>query len=249
MKTPFDAALAAWAAHADEAARAAEATAPDDMIRCDGTWYVGVNALPNDGSGRLPGGPPLPAGVSDIARAVAGRDFEMDRAQASVCHTGYPRRGTEDGEAAFGYRLRRDAAHVDGLLPIGPERRRKLIERHAFILGVPLNTAPEGAAPFVIWEGSHEVMRAAFRDAFGDLAPSAWPEKDLTEAYHAARRRCFETLPRVEIAARPGEAYIAHRLSLHGVAPWGDAKPGRRAVAYFRPDLGRHDDDWWLSAP
>lgn len=248
MRLPFDPALAAWAAHADGAAKAAEAAAPADMIRCDGTWYVGVNALPNDGAGRLPGGPPLPDALGDVARAVGGRAFQMDRAQASVCHTGYPRKGAEE-EAAYGYRLRRDAAHVDGLLPIGPDRRRKLMERHALILGLPLNEAPEGAAPFVIWEGSHEVMREAFRAAFADAPPSTWAERDVTEVYHAARRRCFETLARVEIAAKPGEAYIAHRLSLHGVAPWGEAAPGRRAVAYFRPDPGGHDDDWWLSAP
>ncbi|MEO1612769.1 MAG: hypothetical protein AAFU55_10540, partial [Pseudomonadota bacterium] len=117
-KLAHDPALAAWAAHADKAAERAEAAAPADMIRCDGTWYVGVNALPNDAAGRLPGGPPPPAAVKAAAREVAGRDAEMDRAQASVCRTGYPRKGAEETEAAHRYRLRRDAAHVDGLLPV-----------------------------------------------------------------------------------------------------------------------------------
>ncbi|MEM8752922.1 MAG: hypothetical protein AAGF90_08105, partial [Pseudomonadota bacterium] len=116
-------------------------------------------------------------------------------------------------------------------------------------LGLPLNEAPAGAAPLVVWEGSHEVMRAALREAFGDAPPEAWPEIDVTDAYQAARRRCFETLRRVEVPARPGEAYLIHRLALHGVAPWAaEAGPGRRAVAYFRPDpFPDAPPGWWLS--
>lgn len=249
VKFPFDPGLAAWAAHADEAAKRKEAAPEPEWLRCGGTWYVGVNALENDGEGRLPGGSRLAGAAIDAARRLAGRDFAFDRAQASVCYAGYPRHGAEESEAAFGYRLRRDAAHVDGFLRIMPGRRRMLKERHAFILGLPLNAAAAGAAPFVIWEGSHEIMRDAFRAAFGAAPPSEWSDIDVTETYQAARRRCFDALKRVEIHAKPGEAYLVHRLALHGVAPWRADIGERRAIAYFRPDPGDDRSDWWLEAP
>ena len=249
VRFPVDPSLAAWAALADEAARKAEATPAEGMLRCGGRWFVGLGAIPNDGEGRLPGGVALTGEAIAFARRLYGGP--LDRGQASVVYPGYPKQGTEESEAAFGYRLRRDAAHVDGLHRIMPGRRRRLVERHAFILGLPLNTAPEGAAPLTVWEGSHEVMRAAFSEVYAGVAPADWAEADVTEIYQAARRDCFERLRRVEIAAQPGEAYLVHRLALHGVAPWGDdaGATGRRAVAYFRPDPGDHAADWWLSAP
>lgn len=241
----FDPLIDVWAAHADlEAQKAAGAPAPG-MLRCDGTWFVGVNALPNDEDGRLPGGPPLAGAAIDAARAISAAPF--DCAQASVCYADYPRKGAEESEAAFRYRLTRDAAHVDGLLRVEPGRRRKLRETHAYILGVPLNDPPAGGAPLVVWEGSHEIMRAAFRTAFVDTPPEVWPNVDLTDIYHAARRDCFERTKRVEIAARRGEAYLVHRLALHGVASWAGGD-GRRSIAYFRPDPGG-DPRRWLDAP
>lgn len=246
VKFPFDPALAEWAAHANSAAKAAEASPDPAMLRCGGTWFVGVNAFPNDKEGCLPGGPTLTGAAIDAARAVA--DCPLDNAQASVCYPGYPRQGAEEGEAAFRYRLNRDAAHVDGLHRIMPGRRRMLKERHAFILGLPLSEAPEGAAPVVVWEGSHEIMRAAFRAALGDVPPVGWSDIDVTEPYQTARREVFETCRRIEIPARPGEAYLIHRLALHGVAPWRGTEEGRRAIAYFRPDPGGHASDWWLTA-
>lgn len=245
VKFPFDPAVAAWAAHADEAALEAEAAPDPQWLRCGGTWFVGVNALANDGDGRLPGGPPLAGAAFIAARALS--PAPLDRAQASVCYAGYPRQGAEESAAAFRYRIDQDAAHVDGLHRIMPGRRRMLKETHAYILGLPLNDAPPGAAPFTVWEGSHEAMRAAFRAALAGVPPSRWGEVDLTETYQNARRRCFETMRRVEIAARPGEAYLIHRLALHGVARWSAAGPGRRAIAYFRPDPGVAQD--WLDAP
>ena len=73
---------------------------------------------------------------------------------------------------------------------------------------------------------------------------------DVTEIYHAARREAFETCRRVEITARPGEAYVVHRLALHGVAPWRDgtpAGPDGRMIAYLRPELPETGD--WLALP
>jgi hypothetical protein len=124
-------------------------------------------------------------------------------------------------------------------------------ETHLFILGLPLTPAAEGASPMVVWEGSHEVMRAALAGALAGVAPQDRATADVTDAYGAARRRCFETLRRVEIPAQPGEAYLVHRLALHGVAPWrAPAGAGPRSIAYFRPPpppaLG---PDWALRAP
>lgn len=250
VKFAHDHALARWAARADEAARAAEADPAPGMLRCGGTWFAGINALATDGEGRLPGGPPLAGAAVDAAKALIGAPFEFDRAQASTCYPGYPRQGAEESDAAFRYRVRRDAAHVDGLRRIMPGRRRKLSETHGFILGIPLNEAPQGAAPLVVWERSHETMRGAFAAVYGDAPPESWAGIDVTEAYQAARARAFETRRRVEIAARPGEAYLVHRLALHGVAPWGDAGAGRRAVAYFRPDpRPGAAPGWWLADP
>jgi hypothetical protein len=88
-----------------------------------------------------------------------------------------------------------------------------------------------------VWEGSQALIRAAFRAALAGVAPPDWREADITDAYHAARRRCFAELPRRALPLRRGEAVLVHRLALHGVAPWAaapDAAP--RAIAYFRPE-------------
>ena len=92
------------------------------------------------------------------AEAVSGR-LPLDTGQVSVTYPGYPRQDAGESDAQARYRRRRDAAHVDGLLPIGPHRRRMLKEPHAWILGLPVTECGAGAAPLVVWEGSHEVMR------------------------------------------------------------------------------------------
>jgi len=148
------------------------------------------------------------------------------------------------------YRLERDAAHVDGLLREGPEQRRHLREHHGFILGIPMVDFDPGAAPFVVWEGSHEIMRDAFAARFAGIDPRHWGEQDITEAYHAAREAAFARCRRVEIHARPGEAFLAHRLVLHGMAPWAAgaaAGADGRMICYFRPDpFGPRE---WLHDP
>ena len=75
---------------------------------------------------------------------------ELHPAQVSAVYPGYPKPRQGESDAAFRYRLNRDAAHVDGLLAIGPERRRMLRERHAYILGLPLTECSETAAPMTI---------------------------------------------------------------------------------------------------
>lgn len=236
-----DAATRAWAEAALPVALAAIGDpANAQWHRAGGTWFVGVNALPNGPDGALPGGPPLAGPAIDMARRLAGGAVAWDRAQVSRVLPGYP---VQDGEpdTAFRFRLKRDAAHVDGLHRVGEGGRRFLREPHAFILGLPLTETGPGASPLVVWEGSHRIMAEALSSPLAGLPPERWPDVDLTEAYHAARRRAFETCRRVEVHAQPGEAYLVHRLTLHGISPWREgaaAPPEGRIIAYFRPPLG-----------
>lgn len=243
LKFAFDPLLAEWARCALPAARAAVRDAGNARwLRCGGTWFAGVGALPNDARGAVEDGPPLAGAALDfLGDALGVTGVEWDRAQVSVCYPGYPRRMDAESRAAHRYRRERDAAHVDGLLPEGAARRRRLREHHGFILGIPMVETDPGAAPFVVWEGSHRVVRETFLRRFEGVPASRWRDVDVTDVYHAARRRIFDACERVEIAARPGEAYLAHRLILHGVAPWAEsarASGDGRMICYFRPEIG-----------
>ncbi len=248
---PAEQAVRDWA----EAARIAAVQSVADPgqalgLVCEGTWFVGVDALPNDAAGAVPGGPALTGVAFDVASTLYGR-LPLHKGQVSVVYPGYPRPRDGESEAAFGYRKRRDAAHVDGLLPTGPDRRRHLLERHAYILGLPLTQSGAGASPLTIWQGSHHVMRRAFSAALKGVDPSDWGKFDLTDIYTATRREVFETCPRRLVTAAPGEAYLVHRLALHGVAPWEDgaeASEEGRMIAYFRPEWPDPGDEW-LTAP
>jgi hypothetical protein len=201
-------AIRAWAEAARDAALQTLATSPEPW-RCGGTWFVGVDALPNGPDGAI-NGTPFPWDALPIPPEP------LHPAQLSVIRPGYPQPSPEETPAAFAYRRDRDAAHLDGLLPIGPEKRRMVKEPHAWILGLPLNDTT--ASPLTVWEGSH----------------------DITEAYQAARRTIFSTCRKIELPVRPGEATLLHRLTLHGVAPWkpgDDAPPEGRMIAYLRPLL------------
>ncbi|NQV45179.1 MAG: hypothetical protein HQ501_09765, partial [Rhodospirillales bacterium] len=145
---PHDPALAEWVTHALPAARLA-VTAPEnaEWHRCQGTWFVGVNALPNDSRGALGDGPPLAGQAVNFIHQELGltgfatgdgtgfatgsaNGFEWDRAQVSICYPGYPKPMEAESDANFAYRRDRDAAHVDGLRHVGPDRRRFLLEHH-----------------------------------------------------------------------------------------------------------------------
>lgn len=217
--------------------------------RCGGTWFTGTNTLPNDENGALPKRevPPLTGEAVEFARALYG-DFAFDKAQLSIVTSGYPAKGEEESEAALRYRVKRCAAHVDGPELIMPGRRRKICETHGFVLGLPLSNATVDHAPFVVWEGSHEVMRAAFRGALDGHDPDVWRALDITDAYVAARMTVFETCRTVELAPGLGAAYVIHPLALHGVAPWRGGPGPSRAVAYFRPDTFGGDPVRWLEA-
>lgn len=233
--------IARWAAAADSAADKVLADpAQATQYRYRKTWFVGVDALPNAPDGSI-GGAPLEGAV---IRALGWTHWHS--AQLSVTFPGYPQPMAGESGGQHRFRVNRDAAHVDGLLPMGPARRRHLVEPHAFILGLPLNASDE--SPLVVWEGSAAIMHAAFTEALAPHPPADWPRIDLTDIYQAARKRCFEDCTRVPLTAAPGESLLLHRLTLHGVAPWQgtDPTPQGRRIAYFRPHLANPSD--WLAA-
>ncbi|HKL64475.1 MAG TPA: hypothetical protein VJ886_00060 [Roseovarius sp.] len=244
--------VTAWAEAARRAAldRMADPARRQAGLVCEGTWFVGLDCLPNDAAGTV-------AGVTLTGEARRAADsiaapLPLHEGQVSVVYPGYPRPRGAEGPAAFRYRQKRDAAHVDGLLPIGLERRRMLRERHAWLLGLPLTATDAGASPLVVWEGSHHLMRRAFAAVLDGIDPRDWPHVDLTETYQAARREAFETCRRVALVAPPGAAMLVHRMTLHGVAPWIEgaaAPPEGRMVAYFRPEFPDEERDDWLTAP
>lgn len=196
------------------------------------TWFVGVDVLANAPDGSIDG----------ISMPFAHMAPQWHPAQVSIIYEGYPKRGGDESDAAHRFRVTRAAAHMDGLLPEGPDKRRHLREPHSFVIGMALNDAT--ASPLVVWEGSHVIMQAAFARAFNGVDPNAFGDMDVTDVYQAARREVFETCPRVEVRTGVGEAVIVHRHLIHGVAPWsGTAPPEGRMIAYFRP-IGGFDD--WL---
>ena len=254
LKFPSDPQVLAWASAAEEAALASalDRELRERWLRCDGTWFAGVNALGNapDGSIARADVPALAGAALRFVEGYAG-PFALDSAQVSIVYPGYPRQGAEESEAAFRYRLRRHGAHVDGFERIMPERRRRLSELHGFVVGVPLVRTVGQASPLSVWEGSHEVFRSTFREAFDGVDPGCWRKLDCTDAYGRARAECFESCARVSVAALPGEAYIVHRLALHGIGPWEAASSvPPRIVAYFRPEMeGEGLPERWLFDP
>ncbi|HSF65153.1 MAG TPA: hypothetical protein VLA78_12235 [Paracoccaceae bacterium] len=232
-----DPAIAAWAAAAHPVAVAALQNAPR---RAGGTWSVGVDALLNGPDGAV-GGVAFPWGALPLA------PVPLHRAQLSTLWPGYPQSDGDD--AAHRWRLNRDGAHLDGLIA-GPDKRRRIEEPHAWILGLPITACGAGAAPLVIREGSHEVIRQGLLEALEGTDPAHWPQADLTDAYAAARRRVLAECPRVELPARPGQATLIHRLAIHGVASWtpgAHTPPEGRIIAYLRPLLPSVQD--WLRLP
>ena len=233
-------AIAAWAKAARQAALDQLAVSKDAW-RCGGTWFVGVDALPNPSDGSVNG--------TDFPwQALPLAPQPLHSAQLSVIRPGYPQPSPEETPAAFAFRRDRDAAHLDGLLPIGPDKRRMVKEPHAWILGLPLNETT--ASPLTGWEGSHEILRAALLQARDPHPPETWGDIDSTEPYQAARKDIFATCRRTLLPARPGEATLLHRLTLHGVAAWkpGDSAPSEgRMIAYLRPQLASVHQ--WLTAP
>lgn len=249
-KLTFDPNLAEWAKCAlPWAIKAANDPAQHvEWLRSGGTWFVGVDALGNDAKGCIAGSAPLAGPVLDAARCVMGQnDFDWGAGQVSVCYKGYPKKDDAKTDGAFNYRKTRDYAHLDGLKAVGTARRRMMEEFHGFILGIPLNETPPQAAPFIIWEGSHLIFRNMLQTAYAKAPVKDWVQIDITEIYQKTRAHIFQTCKRIELHAKPGEAYIAHRFALHGMAAWPEDANGPedgRIIAYFRPHWQRDMQGW-----
>ena len=237
----------AWAtaAHRVGCAVASDPAMQAEWLQCDGTWFVGVDALPTAPDGSIDGIPLAGPAIDALAPLPA-----LHPAQLSITYPGYPRPRAGESDAAFAYRRNRDAAHIDGLIGHGQPPRRFVEEPHAFILGLPLTDCGAGASPLVVWDGSHRIMRSALAEALAGHPPADWGRVDVTDAYVAARKQVFDTCERIELFARPGQALLLHRLMLHGVAPWqpGAAAPAEgRMIAYFRPPV-RGGVEVWIGA-
>ena len=233
-----DPGVLAWAeaAHAVALHIASDPVIRAANLRHGDTWFVGVDALPNGPDGAI-AGRKLIGRWEDHVEAPA----EWHPAQLSIVYPGYPRQDPGESEGNHRYRVLRHAAHVDGLLPIGPARRRYLKEPHAFVLGLPLTSSR--ASPLMVWPGSQRIMGDAFRGRIGEADPG---EVDLTDCYHATRREVFARISPVPVHALPGQSVLLHRHLLHGVAPWAEgdtAPPEGRMIAYFRPQFSARN---WL---
>lgn len=247
LRLPYDPDAARWAEAACQSA-ARITRAPKQIatwLRCAGTWFAGVDVLDNAPDGSV-AGVPLVGPACALLDHLGLMPARWHAGQVSVVYRGYPRPREGESETAARYRMRRDAAHVDGLLPVGPNRARVLREAHGFILGLPLNETAPDAGPLVVWSGSHRIIGPALAQVLSGHPPAHWGSVDLTAAYRAARRQCFETCARVPLPARPGQAILLHRHLLHGMAPWPDTVPDHtglgRMIAYFRPLLPDHRD-------
>lgn len=211
-------------------------------LDCEGTWFVGVDALPSRPDGSIAGAP-LPAPIRD----TLGQRTDLHPAQLSITYPGYPRPRAGESAAAFRFRRDRDAAHMDGLLASGAAKRRVLADRHDWILGLPLTEASPGASPLVVWEGSHLILQDAMVAALGATPETAWAQTDVTGIYQAARRDVFARCRRTPLFTRPGEAVLLNPFLLHGVAPWqagATASGDGRMIAYFRPESRDSGLEW-----
>ena len=214
------------------------------------TWFVGVNVLPNDSAGKVPGGVVMSVGVQRWLRQCLQfghtHGFEFEPGQLSVIAPGYPQQDKSEPRAEHNFRRLKDAAHVDGLLPVGANRRRMPQEFHQFILGIPLENTASYAGPTVVWEGSHIIMQEALTKALDGIPFEQWPVTDVTEIYQRTRQQVLSSCKRVEIHVPKGEAYLIHRLAVHGTAPWQVRKEDEgqdRPVVFFRPEC-QNPKDW-----
>lgn len=125
-----DRGTALWAQAALGVARqiaASDAWRGPDILRHGQTWFVGVDALPNQPDGSIAGVPLTGPWLGYVPQ------LPLHRAQLSIIYEGYPRQDPNESDANHRFRRDRAAAHVDGVLPIGPQRRRFAREYHAYI--------------------------------------------------------------------------------------------------------------------
>ena len=244
IKFEFDERVARWAnaANSKITSTLKNKEILKNNLTCQGTWFVGVDALDNKPDGAL-GEISLSGPFESLISS--SETCGLHSAQVSIIFEGYPKPRDQESESSFNFRLKRDAAHVDGLITDFPGGPRKLKEPHAYVLGIPLNQAPKGASPIVVWEGSHHLISKAFKRLFLHRDPEEWKDLDVREVYLETRKCIFEQCERRVLHANLGESYIIHRLCLHGISPWDfeikNFNEGRK-IAYFRPELQRLAD-------
>ena len=165
---PHDPKIAAWAAaaHAAACVVTADPAQQQRWLHHGATWFVGVDALPNGPDGGIGG-----VALAGDWRGLVRMPGQLHPAQVSVIHPGYPGRDPADTDAAHRFRRDRDAAHLDGLLAEGADKRRHLREPHAFVLGLALTATSAGASPLVVWEASPAIIRAAFVAVYAGSSP------------------------------------------------------------------------------
>ncbi|MDA9673207.1 hypothetical protein N9U01_02235 [Paracoccaceae bacterium] len=239
IKFGYDQRLVRWAklANSKIIAKQKNKESFENSLTCEGTWFVGVDALGNNPDGTLDG-IPLQGPFESLMKSY--KAHSLHSAQISIIFQGYPKPRDQESESSFNFRLKRDAAHIDGLIADFPGGPRKLKEPHAYVLGIPLNQAPKGASPVVVWEGSHHLVSEAFERFFLNRNPNEWVDIDIREVYLETRKRIFKKCKRRILHANLGESYMVHRLCLHGISPWDfktkNFNEGRK-IAYFRPEL------------
>ncbi len=259
IRFDYDPTLLGWLQHATTAAIDSVANPRNSQwLRHQGTWFVGVNALPNNAFGQIGDSENLDGFAVRWLRRYVHSAFKQssssyekiawDSAQVSVCYPGYPKRSSDESEAAHLFRVQRDAAHVDGLLKEGPSRARYLREHHAFILGIPVSEYSSSASPFVVWEGSHKIIQRRLQETLASIPPQQWQSTDISQTYVDARQEVFNQCKRTEVYAQVGESFAVHRLAVHSMAPWADgatSDENGRMIAFFRPQI--IDATQWLN--
>ncbi|MDG2355629.1 MAG: hypothetical protein P8L82_06390 [Paracoccaceae bacterium] len=231
----------------------------DSDFRSGATWFAGINFLDNGIGGDVDG-----ISFSSVLWSQISGNFGVnikywDAAQVSICWQGYPGKDPSESEKSFKYRLKKYSSHVDGLIPIGPSKRRFAKEFHAFILGIPITNNRVDSAPLMIWEGSHKIFRNMFSKAFAGLSENEVSNLDVTEIYQKYRRKVFTTCPVKKVFSHNNQPYILDRHLLHGMGPWSAAiddsllqhrnnlfrinPMSGRIVIYFRPAY-KNPLDW-----
>ncbi len=211
--------------------------------RYQGTWFVGVNVLPNDGRGRVNAGPTLTGAAANFLAKYLKADLgAFDKAQLSIVRAGYPQADKHETKAALAYRRDRDAAHIDGLLKDAVAAGRYAREYHHYLWAIALHDGSLCTSPLVVWRGSHRLIQDSFRRFFADKDIESISQYDVSECYAATRKQVFEQCERVALPLQRGQSVVAHRFLLHGTAPWSRSQRGikqtdARGLCFFRPEL------------
>lgn len=252
-RLPKSEALLSWAeALLDAAQTCMKAPENHQWWRYQDTWFAGVNALPNNKIGAVAGLPPLPWSLLTLLADYCQTSVvELDQGQISGLFPGYPQIDPQQSAAANQFRRQHYAAHLDGLVPLGPKRRRFLTEQHSFILGISLTSHPIDAAPLIVWPDSHKRIQAWLIDSLSAQPEKHWHEIDLTDGYQHIRKQILDDTEPQALHLTKGEAYVMHRHLLHGMGDWpnaiADPHSQGRIIVYFRPCWHQPID--WLTGP